>query len=69
MKATLSFDLSDQEDKIAHLRAVKSYEMYRALDDLRERLRQIEKYGKEPITQHEFFEIIHSYGINLEDLG
>lgn len=40
MKATLSYNLNDPEDRMAHLRAVKSLDMASALFDITRNLRK-----------------------------
>jgi hypothetical protein len=39
MKATLSYNLNDQDDRMAHLRAVKSLDMASALFDITRNLK------------------------------
>ena len=75
MKAILEFDLDDAYDREAHARCVKSLDMALALHEIADALRRICKYGeneeKVKYTEEfrtEFFEIMTSRGIDLDDL-
>jgi hypothetical protein len=73
-EATLKFDLSDPDDLRAHKRAVFADELAFALCDIAESLRTQTKYGEGPSVKvldqfrHEFFQILQSHGIELDDL-
>ena len=73
MKATLSYNLNDPDDRMAHLRAVKSLDMASALFDITRNLkRKIEnRFENTDNTNNDVFDGIHEvfdeiYGI-LED--
>jgi hypothetical protein len=68
MKANLEFDLNDPDDKQAHLRCVKALDMALALSTLREQFRQLEKERRGPIDQKHFYEVLHEYGLTMEEL-
>jgi hypothetical protein len=68
MKAILKFNLDDPEDKQAHLRAIKSLDLVLALLSIKERFRSINKYNEGTFNQKEFFEVLESYGIQLDEL-
>jgi len=70
-KATLTFDLPDERDD--HLLAVKASNIYGALWDVGQYLRQIDRYmevkpGIEEIRER-FYEIIEENGFNLEEIS
>jgi hypothetical protein len=79
MKATLTFDLNDSDDTIAHLRCVKSLDMALTLWHLHYDLRkQIERKIDQDSTIHlydlgeYFLELVHDkfneHGINVDEL-
>jgi hypothetical protein len=76
MKATLEYDLEVHTESVAHLRAVKSLSMALALNDICEQLRIKEKYGEHTDEvykaicgiRQEVNELIHSYGIMMDEL-
>ncbi len=69
MKAFLSFELTDYDDKMAHARAVKALDLILALNHIQDRLRSYAKYEPDKhFEQSEFFEILDSYNINLDEL-
>ena len=68
MKATLSFDLDDYDDRIAHMRAVKSLDMALALYDINERFRSIENDNGPLMFQKELLEILAHRGIEIDEL-
>jgi oligoribonuclease (3'-5' exoribonuclease) len=76
MKATIEYDLNDSDDTMAHMRAVKSLSMACALNDIRESLRNKDKYGDYSEEVHkaisdirqEVNELIHTYGIIMDEL-
>lgn len=73
MKATLSYNLNDPDDRMAHLRAVKSLDMASALFDIARNLKKKIEHRYEDIdnTNNDVFDGIDAvfdeiYGI-LED--
>ena len=73
MKATLSYNLNDPDDRMAHLRAVKSLDMASALFDITRNLKKKIEHRYEDIdnTNNDVFDGIDAvfdeiYGI-LED--
>ena len=78
MKAILEFNLDEQDDRAAHLRAVKALSMAVALWDMDEYLRRETKYASDlmPIEVYKnleevrdrFREIMSDNGINLDEL-
>ena len=46
MKAKLEFDLDDHSDRLSHKRAVSATDVYLALHDFDNELRNMVKYGK-----------------------
>ena len=67
-KATLSFDLDDQDDKLAFHRAALALELALVLWDVDQRLRETDKYGKEAMTREEFRIVLGNNGIDLDQL-
>lgn len=77
MKATLEFDLNEQEDIAAHKRAVKALDMAVALWDIDQYLRTQVKYN-EALSQEahdafesareKFYEILNERNINIDDI-
>lgn len=80
MKAKLEFDLDDLSDRKAHKRCVSATEAYLCLYDINNRLRQIVKYELQTeeapnivlstveSIREQFYSILESHGINLDDL-
>lgn len=73
MKATLKFNLDDPSDKLTHKRCLSATDAYLALHSISERLRQLDKYGDEDkvsveMIRSDFFDILESHDINLDDL-
>ncbi len=69
MQAKLIFDLSDYDDQIAHLRAVKSTDLALALLDIKDMLHKLSKYDPDNhFTQEMFFQIMDSRDINIHSL-
>jgi len=68
MKGILEFDLNDFEDRESFNRANKALDMALALVEIREKLRNHEKYEAAPLDRGEFFNILEEHGINLEEL-
>jgi hypothetical protein len=57
MKAILKFDLDDVDDCDAHMRCLKSLDMWRALISIQERIRKDWKYGEH---SEETFNVINA---------
>lgn len=47
MKATLTFDLDDHDDKLAHKRAISATDAYITLHEIDNMLREYTKYSKD----------------------
>jgi adenine specific DNA methylase Mod len=59
MKATLSYNLNDPDDKMAHLRAVKSLDMASALFEITRNLKkQVERKYEDDTTEYDSFDVI-----------
>jgi hypothetical protein len=59
MKAKLQYDLNDPDDRMAHLRAVKSLDMASALFDITRNLRKrVERRFEEDTTECDSFDVI-----------
>lgn len=71
-KGIIKYDLSDSDEEMSFLRAIKSLDVVLALWDIDQRLRSLEKYpeaGEEnKFTREEFFDILDSHSIKLDDL-
>ena len=82
-KATLEFDLNDPDDKMAHLRCVKSTDMAIALFEIEMNLKKkmereleakemrgetVDPYDSIQMIMDYIFETIHENGINIEEL-
>lgn len=76
MEAILKYNIDDPDDRMAHLRAVKSLDMAVALNDLgylwhaAERMIGTKEYDEDPYkwwTEH-IQEILEERGINVEEL-
>ncbi len=80
MKATLEFDLNDQDDRMAHLRAVKSTDMAIVLSEI---LTNLEKRVQHEVESFEadsdpsdgvyaafrkIRELCYDHGINIDEL-
>ena len=53
-KAILKFDLTDMDDKMSHMRAVKSIDMMLTLWDLDQELRSLTKYAPDDMPTEEY---------------
>ena len=53
-KAILKFDLTDMDDKMSHMRAVKSFDMMLTLWDLDQELRSLTKYAPDDMPTEEY---------------
>jgi len=58
MKAKLEFDLNDPDDRISHLRAVKSLDMASALFEITRLKKQVERRFEEDTTECDSFDVI-----------
>jgi hypothetical protein len=82
-KATLEFDLNDLDDRMGHLRAVKSTDMacaifqicYNTKKELEYSIEAKEEKGEEVtaydavhMTMEKIHEIFNEYGINIDEL-
>ena len=73
MKATLTFDLSDLEERELHRKMLKAEAMHSALWDIGQYLRDQAKYHSDDTrddaydTRRRFFEIMSEHDITLED--
>lgn len=67
-KAILKYDLSDEGDRLAHLRALKSLDLVLCLEKLQRKFREVDKYDNPPITSVDFYDLLAEYGIELWDL-
>jgi len=81
MKATLSYNLNDPDDRMAHLRAVKSLDMASALFDITRNLRKKIQNRYEDIDNthndvfdgidavfDEIYEILEDNNIDIDEL-
>jgi hypothetical protein len=77
-KATLEYDLSDPDDVMAHLRAVKSLDMAMALWDIVHNTKkglewsmegkEIDKYDALELVYEKIHEILDDHNINTDEL-
>jgi hypothetical protein len=77
-KATLEYDLSDPDDVMAHLRAVKSLDMAMALWDIVHNTKkglewsmegkEIDKYDALELVYEKIHEILNDHNINTDEL-
>ena len=77
-KATLEYDLSDQDDVIAHLRAVKSLDMAMALWEIVHNTKkglewsmegkEIDKYDALELVYEKIHEILNDHNIITDEL-
>jgi hypothetical protein len=77
-KAILEFDLNERDDKMAHLRAVKSLDLAMALWDIthntKKRLewslegKEIDKYDTLELVFEKIYEILEEHKINTDEL-
>jgi len=73
MKGKLEFDLNEPFETSAFKRASSATDAYLAIHDIQERLRNLAKYGPEDkisveSLQNDFYDILGTHGINLDDL-
>ena len=77
-KAILEFDLNERDDKMAHLRAVKSLDLAMALWDIthntKKRLewslegKEFDKYDTLELVFEKIYEILEEHKINTDEL-
>jgi hypothetical protein len=67
MKAILEFDLNDNEDQVAHMRAVKSLDMALTLWDMEQYLRSETKYAPDSINP-EVYEKLQDVRLKLREI-
>ena len=69
MKATISFDLDDAQDAMAHFRCVKALDMALAIWEFSGRLRRLvdDEKGVDAFWE-EWEETLQEYGIKMDDL-
>jgi hypothetical protein len=74
MKATLQFNLEDEDDRMAHFRCVKSLDMALAMYEFAESLRGIVdtsedgKWIDEDVVWKAWGEVLEKRGISLDEL-
>jgi hypothetical protein len=69
--ATLTYDLNDPDDKIAHLRAVMSKDLVKMMWKYDQHLRSEYKYGENEIAyeyREKFIQMMNEYNIDLDQL-
>jgi hypothetical protein len=77
-KAKIEFDLSDPDDRMAHMRAVKSTDMALALWDITHNTKkglewsmenkEIDKYDALEMVFDKIYEILEEHNIKMDDL-
>jgi hypothetical protein len=73
MKAALTFDLSDPEEREQHRKMLKAEAMHSALWDIGQYLRDQAKYHSDDTrddaydTRRKFFAVMSEYGITLDE--
>jgi hypothetical protein len=78
MKAILEFNLDEQDDEMAHLRAIKSLDLALALWDIDQYLRSQTKYTPDSMskevydalqeTRDELYRIMSKHSVDLDEL-
>ena len=78
MKAILEFDINDRDDRVAHLRAIKSLDMASVLWDVDQYLRSQTKYAPDSMSPEAYdafleardklHEIMGDHSIDLDEL-
>ena len=76
MKALLEFNIDEQDDRMAHLRAVKSLDMALTLWDMDQYLRGLIKYGEFDDSIHKTLQdtrdklrsIMSEHSVDLDEL-
>ena len=77
-KAILEFDLNEHDDKMAHLRAIKSLDMAIALWEIKHNTKkglewflegkELDKYETLELVYEKIFEILSEHHIDLDEL-
>ena len=77
-KATIEFDLNDHDDKMAHLRAVKSLDMAIALWEITHNTKkglewsmegkELDKYDALELVFDKIYEILKEHNISVDEL-
>ena len=67
-KAFFKFDLNELDDLQEFHCMSKAKNLVAALWEVGARIRESEKYGKEAISLHEFYELLSDRDINLDEL-
>ncbi len=77
-KATLEFDLDELDDRMAHLRAVKSHDMAIALWEITHNTKkslewamegkEIDKFDALEMVYEKIYEILEEHNIKLDDI-
>lgn len=68
MKATISFDLDDPQDAMAHYRCVKALDMALAIWTFSERLRRLVDEGRDVDALGTWNETMDEYGIKMDEI-
>lgn len=71
MKAIIEYDLNDRDERMAHLRAIKSMNMANALFEIKYNLRTKLKYELDDIADvifEKIDEILYLNNINIDEL-
>lgn len=78
MKAKLTYNLDDMDDKVAHLRSVKSLDLTLCLWDLDQELRSKTKYAPDDISDDTYkayddvrttlHQLMSKYSLSFDDL-
>ena len=76
MKAILEFDLNEQDDKEAHLRATLSLDMALAIWDMEQEFRGRLKHGQLGEVEYKvtedlrnsFYQILNKHGVDLDKM-
>ena len=80
MKATLEFDLNDIDDKLSHMRAIKSLDMSIVIFEIQNNLRKkcskildsmddnLDKHDALNVVFSEIFKILEEQNINSDEL-
>lgn len=77
MKAFLKFDLADPSERLEHRRAISATDSYICLHQIAEEIfRRVRKYGNHSeevlnvveSMERQFYEILETYGVDLNDL-
>jgi|688.fasta_scaffold240539_2 hypothetical protein len=78
MEAILKYNLDEFDDKVSHMRAVKSLDLCLVISDFEEELRKLVKYSPDGISKEKyegyvevrekFYQILNEYSIDMEKL-